>query len=128
MENVYKPWLVWNTMSEEVIKKARELGKALKETEEYKEFVEAQNALDKNEEIQKLLKDYDEKAKDIQLKQMTGENIDEDMTSLQKIEKEIVESETMQKYTIAERKFKELVDSANKAIVESMEGEEEEKE
>lgn len=115
-------------MSEEVIKKARELGKALKETEEYKEFVEAQNALDKNEEIQKLLKDYDEKAKDIQLKQMTGENIDEDMTSLQKIEKEIVESETMQRYTIAERKFKELVDSANKAIVESMEGEEEEKE
>lgn len=115
-------------MSEEVIKKARELGKALKETEEYKEFVEAQKALDKNEEIQKLLKDYDEKAKDIQLKQMTGENIDEDMISLQKIEKEIVESETMQKYTTAERKFKELVDSANKAIVEAMEGEEEEKE
>jgi len=128
MENVYKAWLVWNTMSEEVIKKARELGKALKETEEYKEFVDAQKALDENEEIQKLLKDYDEKAKDIQLKQMTGENIDEDMISLQKIEKEIVESETMQKYTTAERKFKELVDSANKAIVEAMEGEEEEKE
>jgi len=128
MENVYKAWLVWNTMSEEVIKKARELGKALKETEEYKEFVEAQKALDENEEIQKLLKDYDEKAKDIQLKQMTGENIDEDMISLQKIEKEIVESGTMQRYTTAERKFKELVDSANKAIVEAMEGEEEEKE
>jgi len=128
MENVYKAWLVWNTMSEEVIKKARELGKALKETEEYKEFVDAQKALDENEEIQKLLKDYDEKAKDIQLKQMTGENIDEDMISLQKIEKEIVESETMQRYTTAERKFKELVDSANKAIVEAMEGEEEEKE
>jgi len=115
-------------MSEEVIKKAKELGKALKETEEYKEFVEAQKALDSDENVQKLLKEYDDRAKDIQVKQMTGENIEEDMISLQKLEKEIVGSESMERYTKAERKFKELVDSANKAIVEAMEGEEEEKE
>ncbi len=115
-------------MSEEVIKKARELGKALKETEEYKEFLEAQKALDGDENIQNLLKEYDEKAKDIQVKQMTGESIEEDMMNLQKLEKEIVESESMVRYTQAERKFKELVDSANRAIVEAMEGESEEKE
>ncbi len=115
-------------MSEEVIKKAKELGKALKETEEYKEFVEAQKALDEDKNIQNLLKEYDEKAKDIQLKQMTGESIEEDMMDLQKLEKEIVESESMSRYTKAEKKFKELVDSANKAIVEAMEGESQEKE
>ncbi len=115
-------------MSEEVVKKAKALGKALKESEEYKEYVKAQKALDEDKAVQELLKEYDDKAKEIQLKQMTGESIDEDMMNLQNLEKKIMESETMGNYTSAEKKFKELVNTANQAIVEAMETEEEEKE
>ncbi len=119
-------------MSEEVVKKAKALGRALKESEEYIEYVKAQKALDDDKEVQDLLKEYDDKAKEIQLKQMTGESIDEDMVNLQNLEKKIMDSEIMGNYTRAEKKFKELVDTANRAIVEAMEAvmetEEEEKE
>ena len=109
---------------EEIIKKAKELGKALKESDEYKELLDAQKALDEDEETQELLNKYNSKAQEIQLKQMTGENINENMVELQKLEEEIMNRESMKRYSEAEKKFKELIDSTNQAIVESMEGEE----
>ncbi len=112
--------------NEEIIKKAKELGKALKESEEYKELIEAQKALDEDEETQKLLNDYNAKAQEIQLKQMTGENINDNMVELQKLEQDIMNSETMKRYTEAEDKFKKLIESTNQAIVESMEEEQKE--
>jgi len=109
---------------EEILKKAKELGEALKESEEYKELVEAQKALDGDEETQKLLNEYNEKAQEIQLKQLTGENISEGMTELQKLEGEIMNTESMKRYTEAEKNFKDLIDSANQEIVKAMEEEE----
>jgi len=109
---------------EEILKKAKELGEALKESEEYKELVEAQKALDSDEETQKLLNEYNEKAQEIQLKQLTGENISEGMAELQKLEEEIMNSESMKRYTEAEKNFKDLIDSANQEIVKAMEEEE----
>lgn len=112
--------------NEEIIKKAKELGKALKESEEYKELIEAQKALDEDADTQKLLNDYNAKAQEIQLKQMTGDNINENMAELQKLEQDIMNSETMKRYTEAENKFKKLIESTNQAIVESMEEEQKE--
>ena len=111
---------------EKVLNKARELGEALRESDEYKELLEAQKALDEDKETQELLNEYNAKAQEIQLKQMTGEPVEESMNELQGIEKKIMESESMQRYMDAENKFKELVDSANQTIVETMDKEEEE--
>ncbi len=109
---------------EEIIKKAKELGKALKESEEYKELMEAQKALDEDEETQRLLNEYNTKAQEIQLKQMTGGNINDSMVEIQELEKKIMDSESMKRYTEAEGKFKQLIEDTNQAIVESMEEEE----
>ncbi len=110
--------------NEKVLNKARELGEALRESDEYKELLEAQKALDEDKETQDLLNEYNVKAQEIQLKQMTGENVEESMNELQNIEKRIMESESMKRYMDAESKFKELVDSANQTIVDAMEKEE----
>ncbi len=110
---------------EKVLNKARELGEALKESEEYKELLEAQKALDEDKETQELLNEYNAKAQEVQLMQMTGGNPEETMNDLQEIEKKIMESESMKRYMDAESKFKELVDSANQTIVDAMEKEEE---
>lgn len=112
------------TEKEEIMEKARELGKAIRASDEYKELVEAQKNLDEDEETQELLNKYNTEAQKIQMKQLTGENIEEDIKKLRELEERIMDSETMKKYAEAEKKFKNLVDDANKAIVEAMEKEE----
>lgn len=109
---------------EEILNRAKELGKALKESDEYKELVEAEKALNEDEETQKLLNDYNAKAQEIQLRQMTGENVNDSMMELQDLEKKIMDSESMKKYSQAEKNFKELIESANQTIVDAMEEEE----
>ncbi len=112
------------TEKEEIMEKARELGKSIRASDEYKELIKAQKNLDEDEETQKLLNEYNTEAQKIQMKQLTGENIDEDIKKLRDLEEKIMNSETMKKYAEAEKKFKDLVDDANKAIVEAMEKEE----
>ncbi len=112
---------------EEIMKKARELGKSIKESEEYKELVKAQKALDEDTETQEMLKNFDAKRNEIQTKQMVGQDIKEDLQNLEDMEKKIMERESMVKYAKAEDKFKKLIDDANKEIVKGMEeGEKEE--
>ncbi len=111
---------------EEILNKAKELGKAIKESDEYKELVEAERALNEDEDTQKLLNDYNAKAQEIQLRQMTGENVNDSMIELQDLEKKIMDTESMKKYSQAEKNFKELIDSANQAIVDAMEEEQKE--
>ncbi len=106
---------------EEILKKARELGKEIRESDEYRELVAAQNELDKDGETQKFLKEYEEKRKVLEMKQMTGQNIDEEVKGLQEIEQKVMEMESMKRYSDAENKFKGLIDDANKEIVKAME-------
>ena len=108
---------------EEIMKKARELGKSIKESEEYRDLVEAQKMLDNDEETQAMLKEFDAKRNEIETKQMVGQDIKEDLENLESMEKEIMERESMKKYAEAEERFKNLIDEANKEIVKGMEEE-----
>ncbi|GEM_PF-2557932 len=114
------------TDREEVLRKARELGESLKNSDEYRELVEAQKQLDEDEATQKMLQEYDAKRNELQVKQMTGQSIDEDLKDLTDLEGRIMNSESMQRYTKAEEKFRNLVDEANQEIVKAMEDETEE--
>ncbi len=110
--------------NEEVIKKARELGEALRNSEEYRELMEAQKMLDEDLETQNMLKEYDAKRNELQIKQMTGQNIEPEINDLTAMEGEIMSRESMKRYSEAEEKFKNLVDEANQEIVKAMEEEE----
>ena len=105
---------------EDVIKKARELGESLKNSDEYKDLLEAQKQLDDDVGTQEMLKNYDAKRNEIQIKQMTGQNADEDIKQLNDLERKIMEKESMQKYTKAEENFRNLVDEANQEIANAM--------
>ncbi len=106
---------------EEIMKKARELGNSIRESEEYRELIEAQKTLDNDKETQEMLKEFDTKRNEIQTKQMVGQDVGEDLHNLEDMEKKIMERESMVKYANAEEKFKKLIDDANKEIVNSME-------
>ena len=108
---------------EEIIKKARELGESLRSSVEYRELVDAQKLLESDQETQEMIKEYDAKRNELQMKQMTGQNFDEDLKALTELEGKIMNKESMQKYTKAEENFKNLVDEANQEIVRVMDEE-----
>jgi len=105
---------------EEIIKKARELGESLRHSEEYIELIDAQKQLESDQEIQDMIKEYDAKRNEVQMKQMTGQNFDDDLKALTELEGKITKKESMQRYTKAEESFKALVDEANQEIVRVM--------
>ncbi len=109
------------TDREEVLRKARELGETLRKSDEYKELMNAQKELDEDTEVQEMIKKYDVKRNELQMKQMTGQNVDEELTELTEMEGKIMGRESMKKYAEAEEKFKNLVDEANQEIVKAME-------
>ncbi len=111
------------TTKEDVMKKARELGKSIRESDEYKELMDAQKILDEDVETQEMLKEFDQKRNEIQMKQMVGQDVREDLEKLEDMERKIMERESMAKYAAAEEKFKNLIDEANKEIVKAMEEE-----
>lgn len=57
---------------------AHRLAASIKSSEEFKEYEKTAKAVDANPELAKMLKDFQEKSMEIQLKQMTGEEIPDD--------------------------------------------------
>ena len=69
-----------------VYDQAHQLAKAIKESEEFKHFEGAQMQLKNKPELDKMMKDFQAKSMEIQLKQMSGEQPDaEDLQKLQQL-------------------------------------------
>ena len=63
---------------------AHQLAKAIQESEEYKHFHGAELQLSNKPELEQMMKDFQAKSMEIQLKQMTGEQPDpEDIQKIQ---------------------------------------------
>ena len=64
---------------------AHELVRSLRETDQYKDFVDAKKALDANPQISAMMNDFQEKSMEFQTKTMMGEQ--PDMDALDQIQK-----------------------------------------
>ena len=106
---------------EEVLKKARELGRSLRDSDEYRELLDAERMLDEDKETQEMLNEFDAKRKEIEIKQMMGEDISKEIEEINEMEKKIMERESMERYSKAEENFKKLLDDVNREIVKGME-------
>lgn len=74
----------------DVIKAARELGKAIQNDERYKGYVEAKNENDKDEALQQLIGEFNLKRENLQLEMnKSQDNIDND--KVQRLNKELQE-------------------------------------
>ncbi len=104
------------------MEKARALGDSLRGSDEFLKLVEAQKLLDADTQAQELLKSYDAKRNELQVKQMGGQSLDSEIKQITEMENQIMSRESMQVYTKAEEDFKNLVDEANQEIVKAMEG------
>ena len=68
-----------------VYEEAHNLSKAIKESEEYKQYKAAYDKIKENPELDKMMKDFMEKQIQMQTKQMLGEEVPQDM--MQNIQK-----------------------------------------
>ena len=69
-----------------VYDQAHQLAKAIQESEEYKQHHASELKLKEKPDLEKMMKDFQEKSMEIQLKQMTGEQPGaEDMQQIQQL-------------------------------------------
>ncbi len=58
---------------------AHELARSLKETDQYKDYVAAKAKVDANQDLSKMIEDFQQKSLDIQTRQFSGEEPDEEL-------------------------------------------------
>lgn len=72
-------------MNEEVMKKAQELNLALRNCDEYKAYVEANNKVKEHSAADIMVRDFRKKQLEVQKKHMEGQSVEADVKELQKL-------------------------------------------
>ena len=109
-----------------VYDEAHSLTRAIKESEEYKQYMEAKNKIAGNEQLDKMLKDFQTQQFKIQSKQMTGEEITDEMQEqIQKLYGIIVQDPLAAQYLQCELRFSMMMNDVYKILGEAVLSEEE---
>lgn len=89
---------------------AHKLARAIRESPEYKEYVELKEAASQNEELVNILNDFRSKQIELQAKQMMGEDIaPELMQSIQAVSQIVMKDPLAMQYVQAEARFTLMV-------------------
>lgn len=88
----------------------RELANAIKNSEEYEQYMAAKDEVNQNEEVTKMVNDFQEKQFEMQRKQMMGENLGPDvMEQVQSLYSILMTDPLAAKYVQAEMRFSLMV-------------------
>lgn len=100
---------------------ANNLAKALKESNEYLEFVEARKKVYQNEETKKKIEDFNQKQYELQVAGLKGENPEkEKMEKLQELYTILASDEEVKKYFDLQVKFNIMLADINRIIAEAV--------
>ncbi|MCQ2555622.1 MAG: YlbF family regulator [Clostridia bacterium] len=99
---------------------AHRLAAAIKNSNEFKDYENAQKLLDSNPSLSAMMKDFQEKAMEMQLKQMSGEEISADMNAqMQQLYGIVMQDPMAAQYMQAELRFsvmmKDVIDIIQEA-------------
>lgn len=104
-----------------VYDEAHSLTRAIKESEEYKQYMEAKEKIAENEQLDKMLKDFQTEQFKIQSKQMTGEEITDEMQQqIQKLYGIIVQDPLAAQYLQCELRFSMMMNDVYKILGEAV--------
>ncbi|MGN0589611.1 MAG: YlbF family regulator [Ruminiclostridium sp.] len=113
----------------DAIKAARELGKAIQADPRYKEYVAAKEANDKDEELQRLIGEFNLKRQNLQM-EMHKPQEEQNEEKLQKFNKEmqecyndVMKNVNMANFTIVKNAVDQLLNEINMIIAMCCEGE-----
>ncbi len=98
---------------------AKQLGKALGETQEYKTFQEKSKIIEKDKELQKLLKTLNEKKIEIDKKLRTGKPVEpEEKREIKDIEDKLRNNKTFMEFARAQESYFNILNKINQAMAE----------
>ncbi|MBK5245728.1 MAG: YlbF family regulator [Peptostreptococcaceae bacterium] len=96
---------------------AHNLAKSIKESEEYIQYEEIKNSVSGNDELSGMLNDFQAKQFEIQAKQMTGEEIGEEMMGqIQSLYGIMMQDPTAAQYLQAEIRFSLMMNDIYKIL------------
>jgi len=100
---------------------AHQLARAIKNSQEYKEYIQKKNDLNKDEKNKKMVQDFREKVFDIQVKKMSGNEINqEELDNIRKLEDILRLNPTINEFLIAEYRYSKLIEDISKIIGEAI--------
>ncbi|MDD7511425.1 MAG: YlbF family regulator [Peptostreptococcaceae bacterium] len=104
-----------------VYDQAHGLAKAIKESEEFKQYQQKKELIDKNPELSKVIADFQNKQLEIQTKQLTGQEIPEDANQqIQNLYQIIIKDPVAAEYLQAEMRFSIMMNDVYKILGEVM--------
>ena len=105
-----------------VYNQSHKLARAIKESEEYKSYVEKRKIVYANEKNRKMVEDFREKVLKVQLDRMSGKEVDkETMERIKKLEEVLMLNPSINEFLKAELRFSQMVQDINKIIGEAIE-------
>ena len=104
-----------------VYDQAHNLARAIKESEEFKQYDYLKKVIDQKEDLSKMVKDFQAKQFELQAKQMMGEEMNpEMMQSIQELYQIIMTDPTASQYMQAEMRFSLMMNDVYKILGEVM--------
>jgi len=100
---------------------AHQLARAIKNSEEYKSYVEKRNIVYSNEKNKQMVEDFKEKVFNIQVNKMAGKEVtQEELDKLKKLEDILTLNPTINDFFIAEFRYSRLVEDISRIISEAI--------
>ena len=104
-----------------VYDRAHALARAMKESEEYREYLEAKEKLEEDEKAKEMLVDFRNYQLEIQKEQMDGKQVNkEEGEKLKKMYEAINLNQTVKNYLAAEYRFGKMMTDISKIIGEAV--------
>lgn len=99
---------------------ARELGEAITDLPEYDAYESAKSRVERNEEAQQKIDEFEGLRQEFMLARQTGEATQEDLRELQKAQQELHEIPVMAEYLEAQAELDARLEAINEAISEPL--------
>lgn len=104
-----------------VEQKAKELAEAIKETEEFETLKSAENKLNLDVTAQELLQKFQDKQQNLQQSQQQGQEVSqEEIQTLQSLQQEMQNNETIKTLMDAQQQFDNLLQEVNQTVLTSL--------
>ncbi|AGB40924.1 hypothetical protein Halha_0963 [Halobacteroides halobius DSM 5150] len=109
-----------------IMEKAQNLADAIVNSEEYSNLRDAEAEVSKDESAQQLLQQYQAEQRKLQMAQMNGQEVNEDMKNdLQALQAKMQENTKVKELMDAQQKFNKVMETVNKVISGALSPEEE---
>lgn len=100
---------------------AHQLKKAIMNSPEYKNYIEKKNIVYSNERNKSMVEDFRKQALELQVKQLSGKEVDEkEIEKLKSLENILRLNPTINEFLLAEYRFSQLVQDITKIIGEAL--------